>query len=612
MKKRSLLDVVIIAVLFTLMMAWGPLYQKFFAPPPPPAVEPQLEYSGAPEGMASPMVAAPAAAERAEEPGVDEGKTGATIPPPEISEAAPRRSRATVTLSNETVRVRFESLGAAISSVELPQYRALNDPNSPPVTLDFRSHPALSYAGWPALAEDMDLRLQPDGQGLLFSLVGEGGLRFTRSVILTNRYQLLVEDVFVNAGEAPLLLPAHSLCTGPMRIPEGEHPVKSAQFLSLDTLPSAGGERVRNWNRKGVLSSDAVLTDFFQEPERRGRGCGAPRMTRPMPAAAKERVRVDTDWVAAKNKFFVQILAPEGGAHEVDLLVRRVVSERENPADSRTWAASPVLEEVAAQMWFEERRLAPGESLRRKVSYYVGPKEYDSVKRLGNHQEEVMEFGRLKPLCHLLLKTLNGAYRLIPNYGVAIILVTFLIRIVFWPVTHKSTESMKKMQELQPKLQELRARYKDKPQKLQQETMALYKAHKVNPFGGCLPMIVQIPVFIALFNVLRSAVELRYASFLWIRDLSEAENLLAGILPIPLNILPLIMSATMAWQQKLTPSGGDPSQQRMMMLMPLMMLFFFYTMPSALVLYWTVNQVMMITQLLWQRWRKKPAIGVAA
>jgi YidC/Oxa1 family membrane protein insertase len=135
--------------------------------------------------------------------------------------------------------------------------------------------------------------------------------------------------------------------------------------------------------------------------------------------------------------------------------------------------------------------------------------------------------------------------------------------------------------------------------------MALYREHKVNPLGGCLPMLIQIPVFFALFNVLRSGIELRYAGFLWIGDLSAAENLLAGVLPFPINILPLVMAATQAWQQHLTPSAGDPAQQKMMMFMPVIMLLFLYSMPSGLVLYWTANQVMMIVQLLWQRRIKK-------
>jgi YidC/Oxa1 family membrane protein insertase len=158
---------------------------------------------------------------------------------------------------------------------------------------------------------------------------------------------------------------------------------------------------------------------------------------------------------------------------------------------------------------------------------------------------------------------------------------------------------MKKMQELQPKMKEIQAKYKDNPQRMQQETFALYREHKVNPLSSCLPMLVQIPVFIALFNVLRAAVELRYAPFLWIGDLSEPEALFASWFPFGgLNILPVLMAVTTGLQSALTPSTGDKQQQKMMMfMMPAMMLFMFYNFASALSLYWTVSQGLSILQM---------------
>jgi YidC/Oxa1 family membrane protein insertase len=236
--------------------------------------------------------------------------------------------------------------------------------------------------------------------------------------------------------------------------------------------------------------------------------------------------------------------------------------------------------------------------------------------------EKVMEFETIgtfsfmnwlmEPARKALLWTLNVFYGVVHNYGVAIILLTLLVRILFWPLTHKSTESMRRMQELQPEIKALQDKYKSNPQKLQQETMKLYKEKKANPMGGCLPMFVQIPVFIALFTVLRNAIELRYAGFLWISDLSTAENLFAGSVPIvgSLNILPLLMSASMIWQQKLTPQAATTpeqiQQQKMMtFMMPVMMLFFFYKMPSGLVLYWTTSNLLMIVQTSLRNMKKK-------
>jgi YidC/Oxa1 family membrane protein insertase len=173
---------------------------------------------------------------------------------------------------------------------------------------------------------------------------------------------------------------------------------------------------------------------------------------------------------------------------------------------------------------------------------------------------------------------------------------------------------MRRMSEIQPKMKEIREKFKDNPQRLQQETWTLYRENKVNPMASCLPMLVQIPVFIALFTVLRSAVELRYAPFLWIADLSEPENLFPGIFPFGgLNILPILMALTMGLQSALTPSTGDKQQQRMMMIMmPIMMLVMFYSFPSALSLYWTLSQVLSIVQMWYIRKRYTPPAPAAA
>ena len=219
-----------------------------------------------------------------------------------------------------------------------------------------------------------------------------------------------------------------------------------------------------------------------------------------------------------------------------------------------------------------------------------------------------MEFGMWRWVCYPTVWLLNTFNNFIPNFGIAILILTIFVRILFWPLTHKSTISMRRMQEIQPKMKEIREKFKDNPQRMQQETFQLYREHNVNPMSSCLPMLIQIPVFIALFTVLRSAVELRYAPFLWIVDLSEPENLFPTIFPFGgLNILPILMAVTMGLQSALTPSTGDKNQQRMMtVMMPVMMLFMFYSFPSALSLYWTVSQILSIAQMWWIRKKYNP------
>ena len=520
----------------------------------------------------------------------------------------PRASETLVELTNGLVRLSVSSYGGCIKSVELPAF-SVTQKDKAPVTLDFGTLPALVYGGVPGIDENSDFKvsLVSNGAAARIEAVTTAGLRFTRMITLGNRYEVTVEDVFVNAGHEAFSLPAHHLSLGSMGMLAGETTMSGVDFLGIDTLATAGGEGVHHWASKRWFSDDLTLADFFQETKLRGKGCvGRPPMTRMLPSSIRERIRTDMDWVAVKNKFFVQILQPKEGSSGCDLVVDRTPNKLENPDDASTWQAAAVPSRVAAAIQFPERALAAGEVYRRGLSYYVGPKEMSSIAPLGLHKKEVMDFGKLRWVCEGLLWSLNKLHWMIPNYGIAIILLTLIVRILFWPLTHKGTESMKRMQDLQPQIKALQEKYRDKPQKLQQETMALYRENKVNPLGGCLPMLIQIPVFFALFNVLRSAVELRFAHFLWVKDLSAPENLLVGISPMPINLLPILMTVTQIWQQKLTPAAGDPAQQKMMMwMMPIMMLMFLYSMPSALVLYWTANQVMMIIQLYWQRRMKK-------
>lgn len=220
--------------------------------------------------------------------------------------------------------------------------------------------------------------------------------------------------------------------------------------------------------------------------------------------------------------------------------------------------------------------------------FYAGPKEYDRLKNLNSGLEHIIDFGWFAFVAMPLFWVLKFFYSYMGNYGWAIIILTIVTRIPFIPIMHKSQKSMKKLQTIQPMMAELKEKYKKDPQKMQQETMALYKKHKVNPIGGCLPMLLQIPVFIALYNVLLRAIELRGAPFiLWITDLSVKD---------PYYVLPIVMGLTMVIQQKMTPSGMDPTQAKIMMLMPIVFTFMFLSFASGLVLYWLVNNVLGIAQ----------------
>ena len=255
--------------------------------------------------------------------------------------------------------------------------------------------------------------------------------------------------------------------------------------------------------------------------------------------------------------------------------------------------------------------LGPGETWEGRVLVYVGPKEYERLKSLGVGLEKSVYFGGfpapqeygglpMEWVAVPILWLLSWFYRYTHNYGVAIILLTVLTKVLFFPLTLKSMRSMKAMQALQPQINSLRSKHKSDPQRVQRETMELYREHRVNPLGGCLPMVVQIPVFYALYVALSVSVEMQNAPFicfgrffgvdLWICDLAAHD---------PTYVLPILMGLSMLIQQKMTPTMGDPRQAKMMLIMPVVFTFMFLNLPSGLVLYWTLSNVLQIAQQLY-------------
>ncbi len=589
MKKQDLL---IVLVLLALMIAWPLVYNHFYPPAaiPAPAAD---QKTNAPASAAAPDMAATPPAE------IQPAIKPLAPKPPEVTEPAPaaaRQPEIRQILRNDKTVLTFSSYGAGLVAAELLNYRQTVAADSPPVWLGFTNSPALVYAGLPEISGDADFEIHYDERQpsvIRFEKNTASGWKFIRTCSLMENYQMDVVDVFTNTGPEPLALPEHEIQLGYMGGITGDP--REAEFLGVDALQSIGGEGVVYWAKKlpKMFTADAKQQNLAALPE-----------------SINQYQPVPVDWVAAKNKFFVQLLVPArentGSAYRLLAQRRMVPGEQQNPALSPRKAE---ITGVSGTIVFPSVIIRPGDALQHRMRYYAGPKKFSILRQIGMKQEEVMEFGMWSPVCKFLLTVLNFTHSLIPNYGVAIIILTILIRILFWPLTHKSTESMKKMQALQPLMTEIRQKYKDNPKKMQAETMELYRKNKVNPMGGCLPMLIQIPVFIALFVVLRSAIEMRFAEFLWIKDLSEPERLLAGLLPIPLNILPIIMAVTMAWQQKLMPTADSSQQRIMLVFMPIMMLFMFYMMPSALVLYWTTNQCIMIAQQLINK--KRAALNAA-
>lgn len=235
-----------------------------------------------------------------------------------------------------------------------------------------------------------------------------------------------------------------------------------------------------------------------------------------------------------------------------------------------------------------------------EYSLYYGPKKLKMLQEIGNNLDRSVNFGWFDIIAKPTLWLLNMFYSFVQNYGIAIILVTILFKAAFWPISQKGMKSMKNMQKLQPKMVKIKEKFKNDPTKMNQEVMSLYKTYKVNPLGGCLPMVLQIPVFFALYKVLLQSIELRHAPFmLWISDLAAPDRLWIGFdLPYlgGLPVLTLLMGASMFFQQKLTPTTADPTQAKIMMFLPVVFTFMFLNFASGLVLYWFVNNLLSILQ----------------
>lgn len=230
----------------------------------------------------------------------------------------------------------------------------------------------------------------------------------------------------------------------------------------------------------------------------------------------------------------------------------------------------------------------PKDKVEKEFYIFVGPKEYDLLASYGYGLKKSIDFGIFSFLAIPMLKVMNIFYNATNNYGWSIILLTFIIKIITYPLTLKSMTSMNKMKDLQPKMLEIREKFKGDTQKMNAAMMELYKKHGVNPMGGCLPILIQIPIFFALYKTLLVSIELKGAPFIfWIADLSEKD---------PYYVTPILMGISMFFQQKLTPQAGDPMQQKIFMFLPIIFTFMFLSFPSGLVIYWLTNNILTILQ----------------
>ncbi len=541
MDKKTIL--VVLGCLIALI-GWQALINQIYPPKPKAA---KVSTAGA-TSNAVPQAPTESPAEKPVEP-VKE----AAVAPEE-----PRSPEQTITLSNEFVRMEFTTWGGGVRSVELLKHRVNGSGN---VVLNGTNFvPALTLMGITNAGPDSVFAVeQPAPNTVVMKRQTRAGWVITKTFTLNDGYLL--------AGTVEIA-----------RVARGSEPLPATAGLAIGTVtPTTAKELPTYLTASWLLGDKYQYRDLKQITKNADKGI-----------VSEE---ISARWGAVKNQFFAMILTPETNATSIEC-------KQVDLAPPVDWKAKEPPHGVFAALTLRPTAASANANERYEFTWYAGPKAYERLAALGKGQEEVMQFGFWGVISVVLLKGMKFFYGLIPSYGIAIILITILIKILFWPIQAKSIKSMKAMQKFQPLINKLKEKYKDDPQRLNTETMKLYKEHKINPVSGCLPMLVQIPVLFAFYRMLASAIELRGQSFLWIHDLSAPDTIFQ-VLGLPINPLPLVMTGLSVWQMKITPQTGDPQQQKMMMFMPLMMMFIFYKLAAGVVLYYTVQQFLSIAQQWW-------------
>lgn len=462
----------------------------------------------------------------------------------------------TVVLENEAIRVAFSRQGGAIHSVELKHYLAEKNGGQPYVFNGEAPVPAL-VLGWHnqhLLLDTFEITQQTD-RFIQFRCVLPDG------TVVVRGYQLpgpKAENPYLIRTEISLQQPTL----------QHDH-----LWLFLGTMPDTPGDKYLEY--LNFCAHNGKDTDFKRVADFEasngflgmGKHAAQPTITSHNPYV----------WCALKNQFFAAIFTPERP------MICGYFTTPERKGDHATMHG------------FVRLDLDPSNATL-GGTYYVGPKDYIFLDKMGQNQDQLMQFGFFGAVSKVLLLSMRGIHSFLPNWGWTIILLTFIIKLLMWPITQAQLRSSKKMASIQAPLKAIREKYKTNPQKLQMETMKLFKENRVNPAAGCLPVFIQIPIFIGLYYMLRTSSEIRFQSFLWIQDLSIPDTV-ATVGSFPINILPLLMGITMLVQMKITPMPAvDGMQQKMILIMPFVFLIFCYNFPAALVLYWTVQNLFTILQ----------------
>ena len=540
------------------LFAWQWYVSKYY--------KPQLTQANAATASATPAPMATPAAD----------STPAPTPPSEATIAARAES-----LSNENAEFTFNNGTGGIEQVVLRMHKGENESH---VSLNrSRSMPIGGLGFNPGeVLGGFEMATDPAKGEATFSSKQSGGLEITKRFAVpmgANKekpYAITLDVTFKNPGTAPLQVPEFFIGTG------GAAPLHVNDLPMYTCLNWAHGGSMTNIDVNWFSASSVPIIGIPIHDQR----------------PLYEETKPDIEWVAVTSQYFCTIITPKDATQSHSVWSMRFDAPKLN--DTANFGIQGGLKSRGFT-------LAAGEVVTRSFEIYAGPKELPLLRKLGATQDKVMNFGIFGFVSEFLLWSMNGLHVLLGNYAASIIVLTILIKSVLWPVQNKATKEMRKMAALSPKMTEMREKHKDNPQKLNEETMKLYKEYGVNPFSGCLPMLIQIPIFFGFYAMLGTAIELRNSSFFWVVDLSQPDTI-THLLGFPINILPLLMAGTMVWQMIITPKTGDAMQQRIFYFMPIIFLVFCYNYASGLALYWTTQNLFSIVQLYFTRNQPLPTL----
>ena len=567
MDRKSIL---ILVACFLLLFSWPLLVNKIYPPKPLP---PGQTNALSPGLLTNQDATSPPLLE------------SASTPKPAVNTSIPEQL---LEVTNADAHYTFTSYGGGLKLIELLHY-----PESVSTRRDQRSHsnrvatlnnftpdPTLAILDGEAIQGDGIFSLARTPTGVRAEKTLTNGLTVVKEFEISTNYLLLAAVRLENHSDHALAIPSQEWVVG------------TASPMNAQDNGAAEGLMFYNGSR----AQDVIGASYFSS---RGFAC-TPRV----PPAEYRSGQSNVVWAAVHNQFFALALMPQGPA--VQAMMRRAPLPR--PSEEEVRNDTRIVKEpmgYKATVVYPALELASHQNLQRQFAIFAGPKEYRTLATISsafnNNVDAIMGFsGFFGFFSKGLLLGMNWLHHALGmGYGWAIVAITIIIKVVFWPLTQASTRSAKRMQVLQPQIKALQEKYKDDPVKAQRKMMEFWKEHKINPMSGCLPTLIQMPVFIGFFYMIRSAIELRGAHFLWVTDLARPDTLfLIPGLNFPFNLLPLIMGVTMLYQARLTPPspGMDPAQARIMRYMPLMFMVFLYNFSAGLTLYWTVQNLLSIVQ----------------